>query len=817
VVMFIISSLCVFLSVVSTRIIRSSRNTCSDTYSYPIYDRINITLNGTPSCYKLYRFFNRQVHQRISKTAVIFLPGSRGNYAQVRSLGSILIDRSDEPPDVYTLDLCEDLSVLSGYTINTQVNFLAEVISFLVSNPNYYLSRGSDLHIVLIGHSMGGVVSGVYSKRLYPGTFSLSVVSLASQHSAPLFYFDPLMSSLYSELRKPDTENNDVAYISVSSGERDTLVWEPATNPSVLVSRASPGSSLWIKSASTQTMAAIPADHQCIMWCNQIISVLADAILNVHKKCSIGHACSSVKRIKEFKSVVYPKGMRQDNVMEDNTKISTILKLISAVFLGVAVPSEMSMYSYLALFWWNFGQSVFVFLTFIALSGLVRNNLDVEKKISLSSLMDLQASLSPLVFPISFISKKVLLQSFTTIWLFRFDVIASVCFLAYYLVDQTSKSSVFPPLIPSIVSFIMALSITVVIYFTHNVLHRPFSSRKKLFSLHYCLLAFLSVWLVAVGVSLYLISLKDLDSERILAISLYTSIPVLWVVTIIQHFLHGESEIAFYLYLYLFSILPQSAGFILHFHQVIFKRVPFNYTSLMYVIGYYSSFYVAHLYVDLRPYLWHRNDDEETFMNSFFKKLKNGPNAEQSPSDERKEQPASTSLVHLKPSHGSCTECHHEDGGKQALFVECPPADSLTLVANLVWLGKTFRVIHCDCWKTIDKERKGKRAWLSDVCSFCACICSTCGGSKEAQVRKYERYGAPEQNQKNQKGEGKASDSFLSKTRYFLASTNTNRWFLVSLLCVLIPSSLQNASNVFFCSAALSTFSIGQFLLRKHL
>lgn len=82
--------------------------------------------------------------------------------------------------------------------------------------------------------------------------------------------------------------------------------------------------------------------------------------------------------------------------------------------------------------------------------------------------------------------------------------------------------------------------------------------------------------------------------------------------------------------------------------------------------------------------------------------------------------------------HGSCNECLHEDGAKNAVFVETDAG--AIAVGKGVMVGPGFRVIACDC---PSREPAAPSTW----CEFCRCVCATCGGCKEA-VRAIRRSNA---------------------------------------------------------------------------
>ncbi|KAL6742180.1 hypothetical protein Aduo_015358 [Ancylostoma duodenale] len=114
---------------------------------------------------------------------VLFVPGSGGSAKQVRSVASIMMNKTEMTSapfrmHFYAVDFDEELSFLSGSILNRQRDFVVRAISTIQKMYSH--------KIVLIGHSLGGTV--LHALPAHP-RFTISdmglVIVLASPISAP--------------------------------------------------------------------------------------------------------------------------------------------------------------------------------------------------------------------------------------------------------------------------------------------------------------------------------------------------------------------------------------------------------------------------------------------------------------------------------------------------------------------------------------------------------------------------------------------------------------------------------------------------------
>jgi pimeloyl-ACP methyl ester carboxylesterase len=177
---------------------------------------------------------------------------------QVRSLGSEVLGAPGDAAAaaaVYTCDFGEELSALSTHVTQRQALFASDAVDWL-------MKAHKRARIVLVGHSMGGLVGWWVAERR-PGDVAL-LLTLAAPHSPhPLFPAADFHRRLAHHLSVP--------VVAINGGSRDWLMPEqhtwPPDSPRVLAisSRQVPG--VWVE-----------ADHLCLLWCSQLVTRLGAAL-----------------------------------------------------------------------------------------------------------------------------------------------------------------------------------------------------------------------------------------------------------------------------------------------------------------------------------------------------------------------------------------------------------------------------------------------------------------------------------------------------------------------------------------------------------
>lgn len=216
-------------------------NLCEMTLMLPEFEEVKrMDVGGVDYRMLRYRELGVNPPRSSGKDArkVVFVPGNGGNFAQARSLGRELALASSSI-ELYALDLRGELSALNGRLLLRQVGFVEACVRSLNV-------------VAIVGHSIGGVASAVAAPA---GT---KVVALGAPIGHHPLAVDPTLDLLSRKASRREV-------LSISGGSRD---WQVADWMA------------WVEDMHTSTMDVVgmSADHQCILWCNQLIRVIAKAL-----------------------------------------------------------------------------------------------------------------------------------------------------------------------------------------------------------------------------------------------------------------------------------------------------------------------------------------------------------------------------------------------------------------------------------------------------------------------------------------------------------------------------------------------------------
>ncbi|XP_022669074.1 GPI inositol-deacylase-like isoform X3 [Varroa destructor] len=286
--------LCALLSL--QQLLDLPSNQCSMTYMPvpPQYIEVDLNENVTKKFprYKLLLYGEGVIARELRRSVpngipLVFIHGNAGNPGQARSIGSILQMKAETRNrlglpiySVYTIDFNQqELSALYGGVLSQQAEFLLECLRVISKNWNLIHPHTAP-RIVLIGHSMGGVVAR--SLYLHPD-FDRSLVALhvelASPSRRPVAYLDRSLWEFYERINQVWLQVGHVLppVLSVMGGERDLQV------------RANLGDSpqgLRVLSESVPQCWA-STDHLCVVWCKQLQLALSRALFDIVQEGSI--------------------------------------------------------------------------------------------------------------------------------------------------------------------------------------------------------------------------------------------------------------------------------------------------------------------------------------------------------------------------------------------------------------------------------------------------------------------------------------------------------------------------------------------------
>ena len=176
-------------------------NLCVMTYSWPHYVPIPVATPPPMRPYRLFRFEEMSVHTSHTEARgsqyqpgalpVLFVHGNAGHYAQARSLGKEIhtLIAKDHPSSevqkyvaMYTVDFLEEINFVHGDILTQQVSFVLQCLKEVRR-----IHHG--LRVIVVGHSMGGVLAS-YASYVQPDHFHV-LLTLSSPHRVMPVYIDP--------------------------------------------------------------------------------------------------------------------------------------------------------------------------------------------------------------------------------------------------------------------------------------------------------------------------------------------------------------------------------------------------------------------------------------------------------------------------------------------------------------------------------------------------------------------------------------------------------------------------------------------------
>ncbi|XP_013199791.1 GPI inositol-deacylase [Amyelois transitella] len=261
-------------------------NYCVMTYmfEFPQFVEISVPENIDNPQYGLYAYSEGRLTEMTRKmwfngVPVLFLPGNSGSHMQARSLASVALRKAlardyDYHFDFFTIKYNEELSGLFGGVLQRQTEYASACITKILSlyKSNKY-TKMVPTSVILIGHSMGGVIA----KRLlaYPSTLNTTsiAITLAAPLQAPVINFDMEMNHYYLRMNMEWEANITVdenmrdkkLLLSFGSGPRDVLIpsWLTTSNESDIGALTTSVPGVWVST-----------DHVSIVWCKQLVMAI---------------------------------------------------------------------------------------------------------------------------------------------------------------------------------------------------------------------------------------------------------------------------------------------------------------------------------------------------------------------------------------------------------------------------------------------------------------------------------------------------------------------------------------------------------------
>lgn len=239
---------------------------------------------------------------RPSGVPVIFVHGNAGGFRQIgpytdmakelnEELGLLTKGDAGTEFDFFSIDFNEAYSALHGRTLLDQAEYLNDAIAYILDMYKSNEREGQQVpeSVIVLGHSMGGIVSRVaVTLENYRPQSVNTIITLASPHLVPAATFDADITKVYhlvndywrAAFAEGDSDSNplrDVTILSIAGGKSDTMV------PSDYVSLDSLVPATNGLSTFTNSIARVwtGIDHDAVMWCHQLRRQVASALFHI--------------------------------------------------------------------------------------------------------------------------------------------------------------------------------------------------------------------------------------------------------------------------------------------------------------------------------------------------------------------------------------------------------------------------------------------------------------------------------------------------------------------------------------------------------
>ena len=197
--------------------------------------------------------------------------------------------------DFFMIDFNEDMAAFHGQTLLDQAEYVNEAISYILSlYHDVHRSRRDPAlpdpsAVILIGHSMGGIVARTaLTMANYQANSVNTIITMSAPHAKPPVSFDSDIVHTYKQINdywrgaySQEWANDNplwhVTLISIAGGARDTVVPSDYTSLASLV----PDTHGFTVYGSTMPDVWVGMDHLSITWCDQFRKAIIKSLFEV--------------------------------------------------------------------------------------------------------------------------------------------------------------------------------------------------------------------------------------------------------------------------------------------------------------------------------------------------------------------------------------------------------------------------------------------------------------------------------------------------------------------------------------------------------
>ena len=207
---------------------------------------------------------------------------------RTRGGGDRAREREHVGVDWFTLDFNEELSAFHGAVARRQTEFAALAIERVLA------AYPPSTPVIIAGHSMGGVVAraALLEIKGIAASVDATVVTIATPHEKSPAATQPAIARFYERTNRAwvDANNADVtsrvAMVSVGGGDADGQVRPARAKPPTawtngIGRRRKSFNVTHAVAGSIPGATGVSADHRCVVWCQQIVVPIAEALLDV--------------------------------------------------------------------------------------------------------------------------------------------------------------------------------------------------------------------------------------------------------------------------------------------------------------------------------------------------------------------------------------------------------------------------------------------------------------------------------------------------------------------------------------------------------
>ncbi|KAG9158254.1 hypothetical protein Leryth_000383 [Lithospermum erythrorhizon] len=322
-------------------LLRPTSSACIMTYMFPTYIPISTPPNVTASRYGLFLFHEgrekidfKERLKNLSGAPVLFIPGNRGSYKQVRSVAAVSARAFQGLPlirpkikgsenndidisnillpnqyggmlDWFAVHLEGEHSAMDGRILEEHTEYVVYAIHRILDqykeSHDVRLQEGAASSgnlaksVILVGHSMGGFVAR--AALIHPHLRKSAVetiLTLSTPHQSPPLALQPSLAHCYAQINQEWRKGYEVqtsgsghyisnaplyrvVVISISGGYNDYQVRSKLESLDGIV----PPTHGFMITSTAMKNVWLSMEHQAILWCNQLLAQVSRTLLSL--------------------------------------------------------------------------------------------------------------------------------------------------------------------------------------------------------------------------------------------------------------------------------------------------------------------------------------------------------------------------------------------------------------------------------------------------------------------------------------------------------------------------------------------------------